>query len=152
MNELTVSTDPLGLATTYGYGPAGNQVTVEDPMDRFTTTVFDALNRPAVVIDPMTNRTTTTYNADGEVVQVVDPMGRTTTTSYSVRGWVPTVTDPLANVTSTYSYKSTTGQTLSTTQQRDRAPAAVHQEYRIVYAYNADDERLIERDRPACRT
>ena len=133
MNELTVKTDPLGLATTYGYDAAGNQVTVKDPMGRITTTAFDALNRPIVVTDPMTNSTTTVYDAAGQVIQVTDPLARITTTTYDNRGWVATTTDPLNNTT-TYSYTAT-GKTASATQNGN----GDHGE-QYLYDYNADDE------------
>jgi RHS repeat-associated protein len=106
MNELTVVTDPLGLATSFGYDAAGNQTSVADAMGRITTTIYDALNRPTVVIDPMGNRVTTTYDAEGEALTFTDALNRTTTYTYSVRGWVATETDPMGYLT-TFTYTPT---------------------------------------------
>ncbi len=134
MNELTVVTDPLGFATSFGYDADGNQVSVKDPMGRITTTVFDALNRPVVVIDPMGNSTTTTYDADSEVMQVVDPLGRITTHDLDVRGWVPTVTDPL-DLTTTYTLYARPA------RRPARAKKAASGGIELLgYGYNADDE------------
>lgn len=107
---------PADYTTTYGYDPAGNQLTIKDKLGRVTTKAYDgrnnllsqkdprggstsyaydALQRLTSVTSPVGAQTTYSYDDFGDLVERRNAKGAVTKYGYNLRGELTSTTDPL---------------------------------------------------------
>ena len=106
--------DPVGLATTFTYGPSGKLQTITDPANRNTTFEHDSQGNIIKITDPDGGVTSYTYNADHLIKTQTNPRQRISEYIYgqagrissvkfpdnTVRNFTPSETAALPNLTS----------------------------------------------------
>jgi RHS repeat-associated protein len=85
-DNVAVSYDAAGYATTITYDALNRRVSVLDPQNHTSSTVYDADGNVVNTIDANNNKTTYTYNALNQLTQTTDPRGGLTSYVYDAAG------------------------------------------------------------------
>ncbi len=99
IGRRTVTTDPLGNATTYGYTPQGQLASVTVPGNRTSTFGYNTAGDLVSVTDPLGNERRLGTDGVGRTTSATDALGFTATVQYNGVSAVTKVTDPLAHDT-----------------------------------------------------